>query len=250
MTENINGPVLAASLDELKYLVFEGMKGDAGAPGAQGPQGVPGANGADGAQGPQGEQGVPGRNGADGADGVSPTVAVAAITGGHRVTITDAGGSHTFDVMDGADGEDGQSGGSDGKVVYLSYDSQFDDDPDIAVASSDLRYQTAAAIAPALANDTLRSVRLADDYTFDAYDLVGFDTASPATVTFACVKSGAIKFAVLTGTNGKPTFSSVPLSGLPAVSAADNGKFLRVVGGVWAAAAVPEAESSSFGGDS
>lgn len=34
---------------------------------------------------------------------------------------------------------------------------------------------------------------------------------------------------------------------LPAVAAADNGKFLRVVSGAWAAATVPSAESTSFG---
>lgn len=39
--------------------------------------------------------------------GVSPTVTVTAITGGHRVTITDAAGTKTFDVMDGEDGEGG-----------------------------------------------------------------------------------------------------------------------------------------------
>ena len=37
----------------------------------------------------------------DGDDGVSPEVAVEEITGGHRVTITDAKGDHPFDVMDG-----------------------------------------------------------------------------------------------------------------------------------------------------
>lgn len=36
--------------------------------------------------------------------------------------------------------------------------------------------------------------------------------------------------------------------GLPSVSASDNGKFLRVVNGAWAAATVPSAESNSFGG--
>ncbi len=46
-------------------------------------------------------------NGVDGKDGVSPTVTVSTITGGHRVTITDANGSKTFDIMDGVDGEDG-----------------------------------------------------------------------------------------------------------------------------------------------
>lgn len=33
---------------------------------------------------------------------------------------------------------------------------------------------------------------------------------------------------------------------LPVVSTSDNGKFLRVVGGEWAAATVPSAETSSF----
>lgn len=42
--------------------------------------------------------------GANGKDGVSPTVTVTVITGGHRVTITDATGTKTFDVMDGEDG--------------------------------------------------------------------------------------------------------------------------------------------------
>lgn len=44
----------------------------------------------------------------DGAPGVSPTVAVTAITGGHRVTVTDADGTRSFDVLDGTDGEDGR----------------------------------------------------------------------------------------------------------------------------------------------
>lgn len=35
---------------------------------------------------------------------------------------------------------------------------------------------------------------------------------------------------------------------LPTVTSADNGKFLRVVSGAWAAATVPNAESNSFGG--
>jgi len=45
----------------------------------------------------------------DGADGYSPTVAITDITGGHRVTITDKNGSHSFDVMDGQGGSGGSS---------------------------------------------------------------------------------------------------------------------------------------------
>lgn len=44
----------------------------------------------------------------DGEDGVSPTVTSESITGGHRLTITDADGTTTVDVMNGQDGQDGQ----------------------------------------------------------------------------------------------------------------------------------------------
>ena len=65
-------------------------------------------NGAPGEQGPAGK---------DGADGVSPEISVYEITGGHRITIVDAGGTHTVDVMDGVDGKDGKDGkdGEDGQ---------------------------------------------------------------------------------------------------------------------------------------
>ena len=60
------------------------------------------------------DTGLPSR----GEDGVSPTVEVQEITGGHRVIITDADGSKTFDVMDGEDGVvtdgDGTVSGADG----------------------------------------------------------------------------------------------------------------------------------------
>lgn len=90
-----------------------GPEGPAGPAGPTGPTGPAGANGADGAQGPKGDPGE---------DGFSPTVSVQDITGGHRVTITDATGPHTFDVMDGEDGAGGASGvtsfnGRDGSVT-------------------------------------------------------------------------------------------------------------------------------------
>ena len=54
-----------------------------------------------GLKGAQGEQGP---TGADGDDGVSPGVTITTITGGHRVTITDADhpSGQSFDVMDGS----------------------------------------------------------------------------------------------------------------------------------------------------
>lgn len=60
-----------------------------------------------------------GETGASGKDGVSPTVTVTDITGGHRVAITDANGTKTFDVMDGKDGESGSGVGSGIPVIDL-----------------------------------------------------------------------------------------------------------------------------------
>lgn len=71
----------------------------------------------DGAQGPQGEKGADGTNGVKGDkgdDGFSPVITIVPITGGHRVTVTDAEGSESFDVMDG------QGGSGSGDAVLTS----------------------------------------------------------------------------------------------------------------------------------
>ena len=60
-------------------------------------------------------QGV--NKGDPGNDGVSPTVSVADISGGHRVTITDATGTKSFDVLNGADGS------GSGDMLKSAYDS-------------------------------------------------------------------------------------------------------------------------------
>jgi len=75
-----------------------------------------GQNGQNGRDGRDGRDGTNGQDGRDGTDGVSPSVSVSDITGGHRITVTDATGSETFDVMNGTDGRDGTNGtnGADG----------------------------------------------------------------------------------------------------------------------------------------
>ena len=73
---DVLGEEVAASVDT-PLVVIEGTKGDPGAPGK---------------------------------DGVSPTVSTAATTGGTKVTITDAKGSHEFVVKDGAPGAKGDKG--------------------------------------------------------------------------------------------------------------------------------------------
>lgn len=47
--------------------------------------------------------------------------------------------------------------------------------------------------------------------------------------------------------NGKPTeWEAVDMVSIPAVTTANNGQFLRVVNGAWAASTVPNAEEASF----
>ena len=95
----------------------QGVQGPQGIQGIQGIQGVQGERGLTGPAGPAGATGATGATGPAGADGVSPEVSVTDITGGHRVTITDADGTKTFDVMDGEQGPQGETGpaGTDGQ---------------------------------------------------------------------------------------------------------------------------------------
>ena len=72
---------------------------------------------------------IEGTKGDPGADGVSPTVSTAATTGGTKVTIPDAKGSHEFVVKDGARGAAGLDGHSpvvtatkSGKTTTISVD--------------------------------------------------------------------------------------------------------------------------------
>ena len=55
-------------------------------------------------------------DGENGTDGVSPTITSSTITGGHRLTIIDANGTSTVDILDGEQGQTGQTGatGADG----------------------------------------------------------------------------------------------------------------------------------------
>jgi hypothetical protein len=56
-----------------------------------------------GSKGSQGYTPVKGKDYFDGDDGVSPTLTVTTITGGHRVSIEDASGTKSFDVMNGGE---------------------------------------------------------------------------------------------------------------------------------------------------
>lgn len=119
------------TLQMAKKYTEETMKGAGaikGDPGPQGPVGPQGPAGPAGPMGPTGEQGPAGQAGpageqgpagADGQDGFSPTVSVEKITGGNQVTITDAEGPHSFDVMDGKDGTGGGGEGGENGATFI-----------------------------------------------------------------------------------------------------------------------------------
>lgn len=69
-----------------------------------------------GDKGDTGPAGPAGKDGTDGKDGVSPTVSFSEIAGGNRMTVTDAEGEKSVDIMNGKDGKDGDPGpaGQDG----------------------------------------------------------------------------------------------------------------------------------------
>lgn len=81
--------------------------------------GVNGTSGADGKDGYTPQKNIDyfdGANGRDGIDGVSPTLTVSAISGGHKVTITDVNSTKHFNVMNGLDGQGGITSESDPNV--------------------------------------------------------------------------------------------------------------------------------------
>ena len=103
MNNSIPSSVQAAITEAIASGDFRGPQGPKGDKGDTGAAGAKGDTGATGAQGPQG---------ATGADGVSPGVTIANITGGHRVTITDAAhpSGQSFDVLDGSGSGDMAAG--------------------------------------------------------------------------------------------------------------------------------------------
>lgn len=104
------------ALKEVEELKDEAASGAFdGPPGPEGPQGAPGVDGKDGLNG------TDGKDGEDGTDGVSPIIAVEDIEGGHQVTITDADGVKSFDVMDGETKIDESI--KNGSILYCSLGS-------------------------------------------------------------------------------------------------------------------------------
>lgn len=94
----------------------QGIQGERGEKGETGPKGDTGETGPQGPKGDSGDKGEIGPQGIPGNNGVSPILTISTISGGHRITITDADGSKSFDVKDGIDGKNG----SDASVTSAS----------------------------------------------------------------------------------------------------------------------------------
>ena len=98
------------------------------------------------------------------------------------------------------------------------------------------------------ANGNIRGVRL----SIEDGDMLsgGGKTYSFLPVDFSCVERPAFSGVnELWGTDADGFWgliSNIDLSNLPAVSAADNGKFLRVVNGAWAIVSISDAHGGSF----
>lgn len=122
-----DGTVAFEELTEAQVEMLRGPAGKDGEPGKDGYTPIKGVDYFDGEPGENGADGYTPVKGVDyfdgqpGEDGVSPTVSVAAITGGTRVSITDAGGTKTFDVMNG---KDGAAGTGSGDMLASMYDPQ------------------------------------------------------------------------------------------------------------------------------
>lgn len=227
---------VAATLSQLRYLVFQGMKGDTGDSayeeavklGFVGTEeewiaSLKGETGANGRDGQDGAPGTPGR------DGVSPTVQTEAITGGHRVTITDKAHpqGQSFDLLDGkvegtvrfdetqtlTDAQKNTACGNIGALGQLEYDAI---QQSLSALDADISLKADEADLPTKVSD------LEND--------TGYITASQ--VPAAPVQS----------VNGRT--GSVTVNEVPEVGGTDNKKVLTANNGSYTWAAVPTGETT------
>lgn len=162
-----------------------------------------GKNGADGADGAAGPAGADGKNGAD---GVSPTVALTAISGGTRLTITDANGQHSADIMNGADGAAGAAG-ADGKPGPAGADGVS---PTVSVAQTDTGATITITDKSGAHSVTLTNGKDGANGADGASPSVSVaQTSTGATITITDA-SGAHTATILNGADGKQGPAGTP----------------------------------------
>lgn len=224
-------------------------------------------------------------NGADGApgeNGVSPTITTSKSGKVTTVTVTDATGEHSFEILDGEDGGAGSGGDMTAAVydpqgkaqdIFAYADAQAGaamDEADYAKRMANSAYsiaQKAQSAASEAQSDASSAQSMAGQaqYTANAkLDKTGDGSNVTSGISLPSLRSNlraGEKLEVMFGKIyryfadlGTLAFKSsvakanladdVPL--LPDVTAADNGKFLRVVSGAWAAATVDNANGGAF----
>ena len=139
-----------------------------------------------------GKDGSTGKDGSDGKDGFSPTVSIEPISGGNRVTITDANGPQSFDVMNGT--------GSGGGGVSEESDPTV---PDWAKTETKPKY-TASEVGALedvsgvleskhYGNNSILSTKLADNAVWPRHisDLVWGEVDSRINAALGVIENGA-----------------------------------------------------------
>ena len=219
--ENSTEFQVTAAFDALRYLVFRGMRGKDGSDGTDGKslrvneqghiiywndetqQWVDTGIEAEGAPGPQGDPGF------------SPTVSVTEISGGHRVTITDEDGAHSFDVLDGEDGEDGAPAA---KLLNYNYETN-------AVAD----YVTGDVVTQTQIKDFIDSGVFVFLYINDASSIISrwipFKSYSSSGAVF---EMEGLQVRVVTNDNFTQGIFTIEDNFLPEVDEEDEGKVLTV----------------------
>lgn len=228
--------------------------------------------------------GEDGKDGEAGTDGVSPTINVAEITGGHRLTITNASGTQTVDVMDGKDGADGTGGtaaAADWNTLAnkpttterLVYYEKTDDFVPIetvgTVSDSDIYYykvsetplteeEMLGCIVEKYDEGTVSSVSVTESELSVSDDRIAVHgvISVPTSYTIGSTTLGAglwVAFLgdlvyvnkfykVISETLNKDVLPDI----LPAVTEADDGKILQVVGGVWSAVTITDGNNVAY----
>ena len=160
-------------------------------------------------RGEPGKDGDPGEKGEPGADGYSPSATVTETADGAKITITDKDGTTEATVRNGTDGAPGAIGpqGPAGKTPEKGVD-----------------YFTAADVQE-IANAAAQKV-----------DLSGKQNKITANGILKGDGAGGV-------TDAAPGADYMPPV---AVTTSDNGKFLRVVNGAWAAAEIQNANGEEF----
>lgn len=133
----------------------------------------------------QGAQGPTGATGDHGKDGISPSVTVEEIEGGHRVTITDANGAQSFDVMNGTNGDDGEDSiganqelNTTSDVVFNSLNTTQPLNADQLGGKNASEYALKDEITPIATSDKLGCVKIGNGLSVDKNGVLSLASGS------------------------------------------------------------------------